>query len=185
MEAVIEEQRHPLEWGQFQVAQNRTQPGLLIVDESLNVVFFREDPHERRTSCRVEAATHSLPAALRGRLSELGIKSSSALPRVWAIPDASLIVRTIVLDALGGATPLTALLVERYTKRNYVGAIAARYCLTPRETDVLKMLLRGGKNEEIAAELNVAVSTVIFHVKSLFDKTGARNRTELVARLAD
>jgi len=71
VEAVIEEQRQPLEWSQFQVAQNRSQPGLFVVDELLNVVFFREDPHERRTACRVEVATRSLPLALRRRLSEL------------------------------------------------------------------------------------------------------------------
>jgi DNA-binding CsgD family transcriptional regulator len=185
VEAVIEEQRQPLEWSQFQVAQNRSQPGLFVVDELLNVVFFREDPHERRTSCRVEVATRSLPHALRRRLAELNVKSSNALPRVWAIPDASLVVRTIALDAFGGAAPLTALLVERYTKRNYIRALAARYGLSPRETQVLGMLLRGAKNDEIGAELNIAASTAIFHVKRLLDKTGARNRTELVARLTE
>lgn len=185
MEAVIEDQRHPLEWSQFRVAQNRTQPALFVVDDLFNVVFFREDPHERRTSCRVETATQSLPMALRRRLSELNVKRSSALPRVWGIPEASLVVRTIELDAFGGAAPLTALLVERYMKRNYVRAIAARYGLSPRETQVLAMLLRGAKNEEIGEELNIAASTAVFHVKSLLSKTGARNRTELVARLAE
>jgi len=185
VEAVIEEQRQPLEWSQFQVAQNRSQPGLFIVDDALNVVFFREDPHERRTACRVEVATQSLPLALRRRLRELNVKESSALPRLWAIPEASLVVRTIALDAFGSTAPLTALLVERYTKRNYIRAIATRYGLSPRETQVLTMLLRGAKNDEIGAELNIAGSTAIFHVKRLLEKTGARNRTELVARLAE
>lgn len=185
MEAVIEEQRQPLEWSQFQLAQNRTQPGLFVVDEALNVVFFREDPHERRTSCRVEVSTRSLPLTLRRRLAELNVKRSSALPRVWAIPDATLVVRTITLDGFSGAEPLTALLVERYTKRNYVRALAVRYGLSPRETQVLTMLLRGATNDEIATELNIAASTAIFHVKRLLDKTGARNRTELAARTTE
>lgn len=56
--------------------------------------------------------------------------------------------------------------------------------LTRREQEVVDLLRTGLTNMEISRALHVTVSTIEYHLRNLFDKVGARNRTELVVRLA-
>jgi DNA-binding NarL/FixJ family response regulator len=53
--------------------------------------------------------------------------------------------------------------------------------LTPREHDVLELLVNGAANKEIARRLGISASTVKFHVRSIADKLGADGRAEAVA----
>jgi len=53
--------------------------------------------------------------------------------------------------------------------------------LTTRELEVLRLVMRGLQNKEIANELVVTERTVKFHVSSILMKLGAGNRTEAVA----
>jgi DNA-binding CsgD family transcriptional regulator/tetratricopeptide (TPR) repeat protein len=50
--------------------------------------------------------------------------------------------------------------------------------LTQREVDVLRLVAAGKSNQQIADELFISVHTVIYHVRNIFSKTGASNRTE-------
>jgi len=52
---------------------------------------------------------------------------------------------------------------------------------TRREQDVLRHLLQGRANKEIAAELGLEEVTIKLHVRGICRKLGARNRTEAVA----
>jgi two-component system, NarL family, response regulator LiaR len=60
-------------------------------------------------------------------------------------------------------------------------ATAGIRSLTARELDVLRLLMQGMQNKEIARELVVTERTVKFHVSSILAKLGAGNRTEAVA----
>jgi NarL family two-component system response regulator LiaR len=53
--------------------------------------------------------------------------------------------------------------------------------LTDREREVLKLLVEGRSNPEIAERLSVSRSTVKTHVSHIFEKLGASNRLEAVS----
>jgi DNA-binding NarL/FixJ family response regulator len=53
---------------------------------------------------------------------------------------------------------------------------AALHALTERELSVLRLLIQGLQNKEIARELEVSVATVKTHVKNVFTKLGVKSR---------
>lgn len=52
--------------------------------------------------------------------------------------------------------------------------------LTPRELEVLRLVARRKTDKEIAAQLDISIHTVKFHIKITCAKLGARNRLEAV-----
>jgi DNA-binding CsgD family transcriptional regulator/tetratricopeptide (TPR) repeat protein len=53
--------------------------------------------------------------------------------------------------------------------------------LTPRETEVLKLVAEGRSNREIGLQLFISIKTVSVHVSNILAKLGAASRTEAVA----
>lgn len=54
--------------------------------------------------------------------------------------------------------------------------------LTPRELQVLELMAEGLSNKEIADKVFVSENTVKTHLSRVFDKLGARRRTQAVQR---
>lgn len=54
--------------------------------------------------------------------------------------------------------------------------------ISGRELEVLRELAAGHSNKEIAARLAVSPNTVKTHIARLFEKLGARRRTDAIAR---
>jgi DNA-binding NarL/FixJ family response regulator len=52
--------------------------------------------------------------------------------------------------------------------------------ISARELEVLRLLARGDSNKEIAAQLTISENTIKTHLSRIFDKLGARSRTEAV-----
>jgi DNA-binding NarL/FixJ family response regulator len=57
--------------------------------------------------------------------------------------------------------------------------------LTARELEVLRLLVRGGSNQEIADELFLSPRTVQAHIANIFGKLGVHTRAAAVARAYD
>ncbi|GAA3882852.1 hypothetical protein GCM10022381_26390 [Leifsonia kafniensis] len=53
--------------------------------------------------------------------------------------------------------------------------------LSPREREVLRLVVSGARNKSIAERLSISENTVKFHVSNLLRKVGASTRSELVA----
>ena len=57
--------------------------------------------------------------------------------------------------------------------------------LTPRETEVLKLIVQGYTNRQIAREFSISIRTVEGHRSNLSEKLGLHNRVELVRYARD
>jgi DNA-binding CsgD family transcriptional regulator len=62
-------------------------------------------------------------------------------------------------------------------------ARARRFGMTERELELSRLLASGAANKEMAAALGLSANTVRNHVHNIYEKTGARNRVELVRAL--
>lgn len=78
---------------------------------------------------------------------------------------------------------MRALLTEAPKPANYAAPQAEP--LTPREIDVLKLVVKGYTNSQIADLLHVSVRTVEFHRGNLIGKLNLRSRVELIRYAAE
>jgi NarL family two-component system response regulator LiaR len=65
--------------------------------------------------------------------------------------------------------------------RTPLGARAVGHDLTPREHEVLALLVEGFNNPEIAGRLSISRATASVHVSNILSKLGVSNRTEATA----
>jgi DNA-binding CsgD family transcriptional regulator len=176
-----EDQRAALMPNHIEVLQRRSTPALFVVDKRLRVLYYRADPSERRTEFKV-AADGALPPSIEYTVLKLLAQAETPLDGVWrAAVSSSVAVR--VLELAGAVSPAYAIMVERFALRDQMETLASRYGLSPRERQVLGLVVKGLRNDEIAQHLFISKSTAIFHVKQLLTKTSSRNRTEMVAKI--
>lgn len=61
--------------------------------------------------------------------------------------------------------------------------LSGLFGLTPTEAEVARALAQGRRTDEIAASLGIAPTTVAFHLRNLFDKTGTHRQADLIVLL--
>jgi len=76
-------------------------------------------------------------------------------------------------------------LITRYEQAPNAAAdnltqFAKTHEITAREQEVLGLVVVGKKNQEIANELYISLSTVKTHLQNIFQKTYVENRTSLI-----
>ena len=75
-----------------------------------------------------------------------------------------------------------AVTIEAASTTERVGVFVRAFGLSPREGEVVACLVDGLATREVAGRMFLSENTVQDHLKSVFDKTGARNRRTLLAR---
>jgi DNA-binding CsgD family transcriptional regulator len=76
-----------------------------------------------------------------------------------------------------------AIFIQRAHPTLVAPLLLKAYGLTPREQEVTQLMLRGTTTIQAAQRLMISPHTVGDHLKSIFEKTGARSRGELSAAL--
>ena len=66
----------------------------------------------------------------------------------------------------------------------FLEAFCARHRITPREQEVIGLLLEGLGTTDMAHRLGISEHTVRDHLKRLYRKTGTRSRGELMSILS-
>ena len=68
-------------------------------------------------------------------------------------------------------------------KADVVGAVVARHGLSPREADVLRLLVAGESTAQIQDELCIAAGTFNYHMRNIYSKLGVHSRQELLVSI--
>jgi DNA-binding NarL/FixJ family response regulator len=86
----------------------------------------------------------------------------------------------VLLQATSAAQLLAGLPPTSLPSSPQPRSAAEKLGLTERERDVLRLVVQGRNNSEIAAELYVSEATVKTHINHIFAKLGARDRVHAV-----
>lgn len=89
-----------------------------------------------------------------------------------------------IREAVNGGAPMSPsvarqvleIFAKPYTKRKEMEL------LTPRELDVLRLLVKGYSYKMIAGELDIALETIRSHIKKIYEKLQVNSKSEAVAR---
>jgi DNA-binding CsgD family transcriptional regulator len=153
---------------------------------------------------RASSSAEPLLAELSGDTVEAGVRSSSihaiatatktAIAAAGAAGAATLpssVVKTpartwLVLHGGLLGTPRSgqvAVFIQRAHPTLVAPLLLKAYGLTPREQEVTQLILRGATTIQASQRLTISPHTISDHMKSIFEKTGARTRGELSATL--
>lgn len=110
------------------------------------------------------------------RLSVDGFLLKHAEPAVFALAVAAVLRGDAWFDDAPVAGPAT-------DEERTLPLSAAELGLTPRQGEVLALMLKGLPNKRVAQALSLTEQTVKEHVSGILERLGARNRIELITRL--
>ena len=133
------------------------------------------------TAGRLPAAVYSAAACLRSIDSGTAAPDAAPTVRVRTRSGGWLLVHATHLH--GTLDDDLAVIIEPAHPTRNAPLILSSLGLTPRESEIARLVLRGASTKAMCAELHLSTYTVKDHLKSIFDKTGVRSRRDLVAQI--
>lgn len=156
-----------------------------ILDTDLQIVLAWSSEDQRRIALTGlhTRISERLPVILEETVRELTAAWSTDSPQRAGVarPVPFLVVKTQPMSGPSGL--FIGVRIDRFRPPNSLTGSASQFHISPREVQVLALLLDGYHLDQIAKQLYITSSTVQDHIKSMLDKTGSRNRTQLVARV--
>jgi DNA-binding CsgD family transcriptional regulator len=171
-------------------------PGVLTIDKRGQVVqhtwaaehWLRELGDLRpgwREGAGLPAAVRMVAGVLKRALKPETDKDLNSAPRLRVRGRSGrwLTLYGSLSEFTSGRSGETVIVIEPAKPEEDAWLNVASYGLSPREEEVIKLVLKGATTKQISAMLHISEYTVQNHLSHVFDKVGVRSRSALVKRL--
>lgn len=157
-----------------------------VLNADLEIVLAWTSENERRVAVTPFRANlqNRLPALLEEtvrQLTEAWTEDAATRQPGMARPVPFLVLRTRPMAGPSGL--FIGVSLERSKLEHSLTEAAGRFRISPREVQVLALLLDGLQLSEVAEQLHIASSTVQDHIKNLLEKTATNNRSEMIGKI--
>lgn len=130
-------------------------------------------------ACFAPVAAHAALTLCRAELEAVDIFTQAACLVSWACVAVASAV--LAFGRRGGLPLYLYCFRPELPSPSSSASVAALYSLSPREAEILDLVLLGKSNREIAESLFISLPTVKTHMAHILEKTGARSRLEVFA----
>jgi DNA-binding CsgD family transcriptional regulator len=171
-------------------------PGVLILDQQGRVVEHTETVWRHlkdltdlgpgwQEDGSLPVAVWMVMGALRRALQPQTIRDEDMVPclSVKSRSGRWLTLQGALTEARPGSPGQRMIVIEPTGPRQVAWLKTAAYGLSPREREIVDMVLRGASRKQISATLYISEYTVQDHLSNVFDKVGVRGREALIKRL--
>jgi DNA-binding NarL/FixJ family response regulator len=90
---------------------------------------------------------------------------------------------SVITETSDGRPSETVVIIEPAKPEEVAWLNVAAHGLSPREEEVIRLVVRGFSNRQISENLFISENTVQRHLSNIFEKVGVRNRRTLLKRL--
>jgi DNA-binding CsgD family transcriptional regulator len=170
-------------------------PGVLTLDRTGHVVsstpsaerWLRdlEDLHPAWREGALPVPVRMIREVLRQALNPRSDRDLALVPRVRVRGRSGqwLALYGSLTEPFAGRPSETVVVVEPAKPAEVAWLTVVAYGLSPREEEVVKLVVRGLSNREISRTLYISENTVQRHLSNVFEKVGVRSRNSLLQRL--